>query len=592
MIKSNYLARFLIWRVRHISNKNFILILSALVGVGSGLIALFLKTSVFYIRNLFVDRLDVDTELFWLIFYPTIGILLTALMKHKVLRDTVKHNVAAILYAISKRNSLMKRHKIFSSMLGGIFTAGFGGSIGLESPIISSGSALGSNLAKTLHLNYKAVTLLLACGASGAIAAIFNTPIAAIIFALEVLLIDLSRFSLIPLLVASSSGALTTKLLFNDSILLNFARTEEFRGGDLVFFIVFGVFVGMMALYFTKTFIWVEAYFAKITDVYKKVAIGGLVLGVLIFIFPALYGEGFLVIRSILHDNYKDLIYFSVFKDYRHNFWVIISFFTVLAFIKVVATSVTISAGGIGGIFAPSLFVGAISGFLFAFIFNSIGFDYQLSIINFTLIGMASMLGGVLHAPLTAIFLIAEFSGGYDLIVPLMISATIAYITVKSFYKESIFTYQLAQKGQLITHNKDKAVLTLMKLKSLMETDLETIQVDASLRKLVEKVRISKRNIFPVLNEQNMLVGIVLLDDIREIMFKSEHYDTVYVRNLMHLPPTYITTEDDMKLIMKKFKNTGAWNLPVIEDGKYLGFVSKSKMFEVYRSLLVNISSE
>ena len=591
-MKTNYLARFLIWRVRNVSNKNFILILSALVGVGAGLIALFLKSSVFYIRSLFVDRLDVDTELFWLIFYPTIGILLTAFMKKKVLKDTVKHNVAAILYAISKRNSLMRRHKIFSSMLGGIFTAGFGGSIGLESPIISSGSALGSNLAKVLHLNYKTVTLLLACGASGAIAAIFNTPIAAIIFALEVLLIDLSSFSLIPLLVASSSGALTTKLLFNEKILLDFAKTEEFGGGDLFFFLIFGAFVGILALYFTKTFIRIEKYFAKIEKAYKKVAIGGIIIGILIFIFPALYGEGFLVIRSILHNNYEDVIYFSIFKNYRHSFWVVIAFFSVLAFIKVIATSVTISAGGIGGIFAPSLFVGAISGFLFAFVYNSIGFEYQLSLINFTLIGMASMLGGVLHAPLTAIFLIAELSGGYELIVPLMISTTMAYITVKSFYKESIFTYQLSLKGQLITHNKDNAVLTLMKLKSITETDLKTIQVDSTLRKLVEKVRVSKRNIFPVLNENKMLVGIILLDDIREIMFKPEHYDTVYVRNLMHLPPTYITTEDDMKLIMKKFKNTGAWNLPVIDNGKYLGFVSKSKMFEVYRSLLVNISSE
>ena len=591
-MKTHYLARFLIWRVRHISNRNFILILSTLVGIGAGLIAYILKTTVFHIRNLFVDRLDVDTELFWLIFYPSIGILITAIMRKRILRDTGSHSVSAILYAISKRNSLMKRHKIFSSMLGGALTAGFGGSVGLETPVISSGSALGSTLAKELHLSYKEITLLLACGASGGIAAIFSTPIAAIVFALEVLLIDLSRFSLIPLLVASSSGAFTTKILSNESILFSFTKTEEFSGNDLLFFIILGVLIGFLAIYFTKTYIKIENYFSKIENYYKRVAIGGLILGLLIFIFPALYGEGFMTIRAILNQNYEDIIYFSLFKNYRYEFWVIVVFFALLAFIKVIATSVTISAGGIGGIFAPSLFVGAISGFLFAFIFNNLGFEYQLSVINFTLIGMAAMLGGVLHAPLTGIFLLAEISGGYELIAPLMLCTTISYITVKAIYKESIFTYQLAQRGELITHNKDKAVLTLMRLKTLIEHDLETINVNSSLRKLVEKVKISKRNIFPVLNEQSMLVGIILLDDIREIMFKPEHYDTVFVRSLMNLPPSYITTEDDMRLIMKKFKETNAWNLPVIENGKYLGFVSKSKMFEAYRKLLLEISSE
>ncbi len=554
-MKTHYLARFLIWRVRHISNRNFILILSTLVGIGAGLIAYILKTTVFHIRNLFVDRLDVDTELFWLIFYPSIGILITAIMRKRILRD----------------NSLMKRHKIFSSMLGGALTAGFGGSVGLETPVISSGSALGSTLAKELHLSYKEITLLLACGASGGIAAIFSTPIAAIVFALEVLLIE---------------------ILSNESILFSFTKTEEFSGNDLLFFIILGVLIGFLAIYFTKTYIKIENYFSKIENYYKRVAIGGLILGLLIFIFPALYGEGFMTIRAILNQNYEDIIYFSLFKNYRYEFWVIVVFFALLAFIKVIATSVTISAGGIGGIFAPSLFVGAISGFLFAFIFNNLGFEYQLSVINFTLIGMAAMLGGVLHAPLTGIFLLAEISGGYELIAPLMLCTTISYITVKAIYKESIFTYQLAQRGELITHNKDKAVLTLMRLKTLIEHDLETINVNSSLRKLVEKVKISKRNIFPVLNEQSMLVGIILLDDIREIMFKPEHYDTVFVRSLMNLPPSYITTEDDMRLIMKKFKETNAWNLPVIENGKYLGFVSKSKMFEAYRKLLLEISSE
>jgi CIC family chloride channel protein len=591
-MRSKYLGRFLIWRVRHISNRNFILFLSAIIGVGAGLIALLLKTSVLKIKTLFVESLDVDTELFWLIFYPIIGILLTFSMRKYIFRNVESHSVSAILYAISKRNSLMRRHKILSSIFGGALTAGFGGSIGLESPIISSGAALGSNLSRELHLSYKEITLLLACGAAGGIAAIFSTPIAAIVFALEVLLIDLSRFSLIPLLVASSSGAVTSKILHGSEFLFNYHHSEDFKIYDLFFFILFGILIGLMAIYFTKVYIKIENYFGKIVNPVKRIVLGGIVIGLLVFIFPALYGEGFQVIRSILSLNYQDIIYFSLFKGFREDFLFIVLYFSILAIIKVVATSVTISAGGIGGIFAPSLYVGAISGFLYAFIFNSLGFEYQLSVVNFTLIGMSAMLGGVIHAPLTGIFLIAEVTGGYNLIVPLMICTTTSYITVKAIYKESIFTYQLSQRGELITHNKDKAVLTLMRLKSLIETDLEPIQVSASLRKLVENVKISKRNIFPVLNEESMLVGIILLDDIREIMFKPEHYDTVYARNLMHLPPTYITTEDDMNLIMKKFKETGAWNLPVIEKGKYLGFVSKSKIFEAYRKLLQEISSE
>ena len=591
-MKVTLLGKFMHWRMKHMSNEAFMLLLSFVVGIGSGLIALTLKSSVFFMRQLIVKDIDLSSQLYWIIIFPLLGIILTIGMKRFILKDSVGHNVASILYAISKKNSQLSKHKIFSSMLGGILTAGFGGSIGLESPIISSGSALGSNLGRTLHLDYKAVTTLLASGAAGAIAAIFNTPIAAIVFAVEVLLIDLNRYSLIPLLVASSSGALTTMLLSSQSILLDFKSKDNFIAYDLIYYIIFAALMALMAILFTKSFLYVEEKFKKIKKNRFKVLIGGLILGILIFLFPSLYGEGFGVIRAILYENYHDILSYSPFYKFKDSITVLIIVSIILAFLKVFAVAITLSIGGIGGIFAPSLFIGAIGGFVFATVYNSLGFEHQLSVSNFTLTGMAVMLGGVLHAPLTGIFLIAEITGGYNLMPPLMISSAITFVTVKAIYEPSIFTHQLAKRGELITHNKDKAVLTLMQLKSFIETDLRTIDVNSNLRDLTELVKRSKRNIFPVINSNNILVGVILLDDIRDIMFNQELYENTSVRNLMHLPPAYIDIHDSMEVIMTKFNKTQAWNLPVIDKGQYIGFVSKSKMFEVYRKQLINISSD
>jgi len=589
MTKKTLLLRFLVWRKENISQRNFILILSFIVGLGGGTVALILKTSVLYLHELLLKDKGFDEYNLLIFIYPFIGIALTFFFARYIIRDAVKHNIASILYAISKRNSLIHVHKIFSSIIGGILTAGFGGSIGLESPIISSGSSIGSNLGRLLKLSYKEVTLLLSCGAAGAISAIFHTPLAAIVFAIEVLLIDLTRFSLIPLLIASVSGAIVTNVFFQDAILFEFILKDPYQVHHTIFYILLGILTGLVSVYFSKVFFKVEEYANKIPDI-RRIFIGGMVLGVMIFLFPPLYGEGYQIIKAIFAENFSTVMESNIGFGLSGNQYFFYFFFISLLLLKAFATSITINAGGVGGIIAPSLFTGAIAGMLFSHSLNLIGLNTSES--NFALVGMAGVLSGVLHAPLTAIFLIAETTKGYELVVPLMLTATISFVTVKIFEPNSIFTIQLAKRGELITHHKDKAVLTFMKLHSVIENDFTTIHVDSNLGDLVKTVSKSKRNIFPVIDDEGILIGIILMDNIREIMFEKEMYETTQISNLMILPPSYIGFKDTMKEVIEKFETTGAWNLPVIDNAKYIGMVSKSKLFSAYRNLLLEISDE
>ncbi|MUP37457.1 chloride channel protein [Labilibaculum euxinus] len=591
MIGNTRWRRFLIWRLRHINNRSFILILSVLIGIASGMTALVLKTAVYRGREFLLEGINWSYQNYLFFLYPMIGVGLTLVFRKYILRDLAKHNLTSLLHAISKKNSIVKLHKTYSSVIGAIITAGFGGSIGLESPIISSGAAIGSNMGRNFHLDYKEITLMLACGASGAIAAIFNTPIAAIVFALEVLLIDLSRFSLIPLLMASVSGAITTKLFLDEDILIEFAIIHPFVIRDIPFFILLGILSGLVSVYFTKTFLWIEKRFEQFKFLRNKMLIGGLSLGILIFYFPALYGEGYNTVKALVGGNLAEVFRSSLFEDYTDVWYMVVIFIGALVFFKVIAASITLGAGGIGGIFAPSVFTGAMLGFLFVFVYNHFELGEPLSESNFTLVGMASVLGGVLHAPLTGIFLIAEITSGYELIVPLMLSTTISFITVKSLQKESIITAQLAKRGELITHNKDLAVLRFMKLSKVIETDLISISEDGNLGDLVKVISKSKRNIFPVLTEEGYLIGIILLDEVREIMFNSELY-SMPISNFMIMPPASIAFTDSMEKVLAKFKETGVWNLPVLDQGKYVGFVSKSKLFSAYRQHLLDITAD
>lgn len=583
------ITAFHLWRRRNIATKQWIMLLSIAVGFASGISAVIMKNLVHWVQSLLTHSFVVSYHSYLYFIFPIIGIFFTILFLKVVLKKKVGHGIPSTLYAISTKNSVIQRFNMYASVVSSVFTVGFGGSVGLEGPAVSTASAIGSNVGRAGRVNYKATTLLLGCGAAGAMAGIFNAPIAAIVFALEVIMLDLTAGSLIPLLLASVSAALTSHFIAGDSVLFNVEITELFTLNDTLFYVLLGVFSGLVSVYFSKVYWAIEERFARINNAYYRLLLGGSILGGLVFLIPPLYGEGFATINELLSGDYKEVFNGSLLYEYRDNVLIAIGLFFIMIIFKAVATSVTFGAGGIGGIFAPSLFLGATSGFVFAKAINYFNF-FHVSEKNFILVGMAGILAGVLHAPLTALFLIAEITASYDLIIPLMVTAAISFLTAKYFVPHSLYTMQLAKRGELITHDKDKAVLTLMKLQSEVETDFKAVHPDASLGELVKVVAKSKRNIFPVIDNQNQLLGIVTLDDIRKIMFDASQYDTLHVSDFMSDYPDCVSSSDTMDSVMQKFQRTGAWNLPVIDDGDYIGFVSKSKLFNAYRKILMDFS--
>ena len=580
---------FHLWRRRNIANRQWIMLLSILVGFVSGISAVIMKNLVHLVQSLLTHSFVINYHNYLYFIYPIIGIFLTILFLKVVLKKKVGHGIPSTLYAISTKNSVIQKFNMYASIVSSVLTVGFGGSVGLEGPAVSTSAAIGSNVGRAGRVNYKATTLLLGCGAAGAMAGIFNAPIAAIVFALEVIMLDLTAGSLIPLLLASVSAALTSNFIAGDSVLFNVEITEMFTLNDTLFYVLLGIFSGLVSVYFSKTYWAIEARFAKIDNAYQRLILGGSILGGLIFLIPPLYGEGFATINELLAGNYKEVFDGSMLYEYRDNVLIAIGLLFIMMIFKAVATSVTFGAGGIGGIFAPSLFLGATAGFVFAKVVNYFNF-FHVSEKNFILVGMAGILAGVLHAPLTALFLIAEITASYDLIIPLMVTAAISFLTAKYFVPHSLYTMQLAKRGELITHDKDKAVLTLMKLQSEVETDFSAVHPTDSLGTLVKVVAKSKRNLFPVIDNENHLLGIVTLDDIRRIMFDSSQYETLFVSDFMSDYPDCVSSSDTMDSVMQKFQRTGAWNLPVIDSGRYIGFVSKSKLFNAYRKILMDFS--
>ncbi|PLX05941.1 MAG: chloride channel protein [Marinilabiliales bacterium] len=476
-----FFHKFHLWSIVNRNDRKFFLFCSLVVGLIAGFLALGLKSAVFYLRDFVISESSNHFRAL-LFILPALGILITYAMKKWVIRDSIRHNVHSILHAISRRNSMMKKHKIFSSVLGAVFTAGLGGSAGLESPVISSGAAFGSNLGRWLRINYKEMTVLLACGSAAGISAIFNTPIAGVIFAIEVLMIDLTRFSLIPILVASTTGTIVTYVFYGEGILFEYTILHSFSGSDIPYYLLLAVLIAFVSLYFTKTFLWIEKLFSKIKKNFLKIAVGGLIFGVLLFIFPQLYGEGYLSVTHLLSGDLKSFNGEAfMFEEIGTSRTLFITLMVALILLKVVATSITISSGGIGGVFAPSAVTGAMTGYLFAFSVNYIAGEYVISPGNFALVGMAACLSGVLHAPLTGLFLIAEITSGYELIVPLMMAVTVVFIIVKLIEPHSIFTFHLAQIGELITHHKDKAVLNFLKIENVLENNLQKVPVEANL---------------------------------------------------------------------------------------------------------------
>ena len=580
------LHKFLVWRIKHISDNTFLIILGILVGVATGLAAVTLKLAVHSIENFLTSDMTPDNTGLMQSIYPLIGIVLTVVLATYVLKEQLGHGITAILYRISKRSSIISRKKTYSRMITSALTVGFGGSVGLEAPIVLTGSALGSNIGRLTHLNYRKRTLLIGCGAAGAISAIFGSPIAGVIFAIEVLLPDITITIFIPLLISSVFGSLTSNALVGEEILFSFNLKDEYTLKDVPFMVLLGLLAGLLSVYFTRMTLFVEQKLGEQKNVLLKAILGGIGVGVLILFMNPLYGEGYSTIKSILNGQEADIFSNNLlFGDGFSGVYLVILLFAMVLF-KPIATGLTIGSGGSGGIFAPSLFVGAIFGFIFASSVNLMAGDQVLSASNFTLVGMSGVMSGVLRAPLTAIFLIAEITQGYTLFVPLMLVSAIAYTTASYFESHSIYERDLAESGDLLPRDKDKRVLSVINLNKIVETDLLKISPEATLGELVKLVRQSKRNIFPVVNDEGELMGVVTLDDIRGIMFEFKSYDDITVMELMHMPPASVASHENMQSVMGKFESTGAWNLPVINDGKYIGFVSKSRIFNTYRNKL------
>ena len=582
------LGKFLLWRAKHISQERFVLILSILVGFITGLVAVVLKNTTHFIQELVrSDFLDQYFNLYYFAF-PLIGIVLTLVVK-RIINQPISEGIPSTLYAISRRSGFLQLYKTYAYLLTSTLTVGFGGSVGLEGPTVGTGSAIGSNLGRMMHLNFRQRILLMGCATAGAIASIFNAPIAAIIFTIEIFSLDLTLASLVPLLLASVSGAVTSIFIQGNDYLFHYKSLIAFDIGNLPYYALLGVLTALASVYFTKVYFYFDDIFNRIKSRWQKVLFGGLSLGLLIWLVPPLYGEGYETINALLNGEIESIVNQSLLYDWFSGPYIIVALLLGLVFLKIFASVFTIGAGGIGGIFAPSLFVGATLGFAFAYLFNLSGFS-DISTTNFSLVGMAGLMAGVLHAPLTAIFMIAEITGGYDLFLPLMTVSATSYLVTRGILPHSIYTMQLAKRGDLLTHNKDQAILTLLNIASVVEKDFKKVKPEYTLGELVKVVSRSKRNLFPVIDEDNILVGVLTLDDFRTIMFDHSLYENTYVSELMSPPPAVVDIKEDMSSVMKKFQSSGAWNLPVIENGKYLGFVSKSKLFSVYRRKLMEFS--
>lgn len=583
----DWILKLLELREKYISERTFLLWLALVTGVVSGFAALLLKWLIGMIASIITSHIQINEGNYLYLISPIIGILITSIYVRYVVKYNISHGVTRVLYAISQKKSRLKPHNMYTSVVASSMTIGFGGSVGAEGPIVYTGASIGSNLGSFFRLSPRLLMILVGCGAAAGIAGIFKAPIAGMLFTIEVLMLDLTAASVMPLLIASISGATVAYVFTGFDFEFFFSQSEPFVTQRIPFVILLGVFCGFVSLYFTKTMNMMETLFGKVKNPWFKVAMGGVILSSLIFLFPPLYGEGYSFITSLLNGDVGSLVEGSIFYGYRDHVWVMVAVLGMIILSKVFATSATNGGGGVGGTFAPSLYVGCVAGFFFAYLVNNLGIvDEPLSTKNFALMGMAGVMSGVMHAPLMAIFLTAEMTGGYDLFLPLLIVSTIAFGTIKIFLPYSIYTMRLAKRGELLTHQKDQTVLTLLKMDSVIETDFIKVKPDMSLKDMVNTISQSNRNLYPVVDDEDKLIGVVLLDDIRNIMFRPDLYRKLHVRKFMSMPPAKIEVGDSMESVMKTFDKTGAWNLPVVENGKYVGFVSKSKIFNSYRRVL------
>ncbi len=587
-----------IWCNKHLTPRQFILVLSLFVGIGAALAAQALKGLIHEIEGLLTHSFD-TTQSNWLyLVYPVVGIFLTALFIKYIVRDDIGHGVTKILYALSRKQGRIRNHNCFTSVIASAITIGFGGSVGAESPIVLTGSAIGSSLGKAFKLDHKTLMLLIGCGASGAVAGIFKAPIAGLVFTLEVLMIDLTMGSLLPLLVSCVTAATVSYILTGTEAMFQFNMDEPFLMERIPAVMLLGILCGLVSLYFTRSMNWFENIFRRYSNPYTKLLIGGTLLSILIFLFPPLYGEGYDTITLLLNgtntQEWDTVMNNSIFYGDGRLLLLYLSFIVLL---KVFATTATNGGGGCGGTFAPSLFLGCITGFVFAHFCNG----YSLAPIvsdnlpekNFALMGMAGVMSGVMHAPLTGVFLIAELTGGYDLFLPLMIVSGCSYLVIHSFEPHSIYAMRLARRGQLLTHDKDSSVLTLMSLDEVIIKDTPTLTADMNLGQLVRIISNERSDVFAVVDKKNMLVGVVGLRSIRKIIFRSELYRLYTVDQLMHTPTILLSTADPMQVVMDKLEQTTYSTLPVLNtDNTFAGFVSRTKFYAHYRQVMKDFSQE
>ncbi|MDL2228145.1 chloride channel protein [Odoribacter sp. OttesenSCG-928-L07] len=573
-----------------LSERQRLIVLAVVVGFSSGLAAVVLKLSIEGIKHLLTNWINTSTASLWYLLLPGIGMFLAMLFVKYIAKEDISHGITKILYSISRKESKLSSKAIWTPLVASAVTIGFGGSVGAEAPIVHSGAAIGSTIAQKLNLNYKHITLLLACGAAGSLAGIFKAPLAGIVFTIEILMFDLTLASIVPLLVSTVTAILIPYFLLGQTVAFANAATP-FNLDNIPYYIILGLICGIMSFYFIRATLSIEGKVKKIKNPYMRLIVCALGIGVLVFLFPPLYGEGYSSLSMLLNNEVDSVFDGSIYGSISHNNVFVLLFFMAAMFLKVVSMSFTNAGGGVGGTFGPTLFVGGICGFLVARAINLTNF-ILLPEANFALVGMGGLMAGVMHAPLTAIFLIAEITGGYDLLMPLMITSAISYMLITRLEPNSIYTKRLAMQGDLITHDKDQAVLTLLKLDELIETDFIKVYEEQTLGDLVKDISNTHRNFFPVVTRDNKFVGVVLLDDVRNIMFDRSKYDTKHVSNFMTYTSNVVNKNDTMDMVMKKFKlSNNTWNLPVVDDeNNYLGFISKSKMFGAYREQLINFS--
>lgn len=577
-----------------LSEKQLLLVLSFVVGIFSGLAAVLLEKAISLIHWGLTSWFSHGYDNYLFFFYPGIGMLLSMLFVRYVLKDNIGHGVTKVLVAVSGNESRIRPHNMWSSMLTSAVTIGFGGSVGAEAPIVYTGAAIGSNFGRYMNMSYRSMTVLLGCGAAGAIAGIFKAPLAGVLFTLEILLFNISMTSMMPLLISTVSATVISYIFMGDSLPF-LCSMSPFTLKNIPFYILLGVFCGGLSVYFVRTTLWLEDKIGGVRNPFVKWAFCAISLGLLIFLFPPLYGEGYSELTPLLNGTAISFKGETILSSLMNNPWTLILFFSLVLLLKVFSMTFTNAGGGVGGTFGPTLFIGAIAGFVLARTINLLlaGSAYTVPEQNFVLVGMAGLMAGVMQAPMTAIFLIAEMSGGYELFIPLIITAAIAFGTTRIFEQYSIYTKRIAKTGDLLTHDSDQAVLTLLKITDLIETDFLPLSIDDTLGQIVNVVSRSKRNIFPVLDSKEHFQGYISLEDIRKDMFLTDQYDKLHVFNYMKSISEYVYEDEKMESVMRKFEKSGAWNLPVVrKDRTYVGFVSKSKIFSAYRDELKVLSQD